>query len=746
MTGAALIMVICAPSARAQSDPPQPHPDPAQSEVSENTVSTDIVVTAQKRAERLQDVPMAITALSSEALTAKGATRLQDFYQQVPGLSVQAVDSGQTGVAIRGVVTGVAGNPTVGITIDDVPVGASTVTAAGAVRIPDLDPSDLQRIEALKGPQGTLYGASSMGGLLKYVTTDADTVNSFGLVGVSGSTVAHGNSGFGIRGAVNTPIVTDVLGVRVSGFYRQDPGYIDNVNSGKSNVNEGRSYGARLGALWKIAPDVSLKVTALYQRDHYLGSSQVEVNYLTRPVYGDLTQIFIPGTGEAVSRSQLYSAAFNAVLGHGLTFTSITGYGISNYKLFRDYSGYAGGAAQALYGVRGAAYDPYAYNTKKFSEEVRIASDQNAPISGLVGAFYTREHSDNNLTLNAYNPTSGAKAGFISQTTDDPLYREYSVFGSARVKIVGGLDIEGGLRYAKNHQADVGITTGASGTRTVIPSSADDSAVTWSVSPRWKVNRDLTVYARVATGFRAGGANAGVAPGIPLTYKSDKTTNYEIGAKGSTPNKVFAYDLSVYRIDWDGIQITSTAVVNNITYSYVGNLGKARINGVEAALQFNPLQDTHLFFNGSYSSSKLRDNLIAAGSIYALRGERLINAPVWSGSAGFDRDFQVSESATLFAGATVGYTGKRYGPFARGAPATGNVRQTLPDYTTIDLRLGLRQTTWTVSAYLNNVTDSRGIIYSSFSAVPATATSRYYANVIRPRTFGVSLQYNFGGR
>jgi outer membrane receptor protein involved in Fe transport len=549
-----------------------------------------------------------------------------------------------------------------------------------------------------------------------------------------------------VRGAVNTPIVTDVLGVRVSGFYRRDPGYIDNVNSGKSNINEDRAYGARLAASWKIAPDVNLKISALYQRDHYLGSSQLEVNYLTKAVYGDLTQIFIPGTGEAVSRSQLYSAVFNAGLGYGLTFTSITGYGISNYHLFRDYSGFAGAAAQALYGVRGAAYDPYGYNTKKFSEEVRVASDQNEPISGLVGAFYTRERSHNNLTLNAYNPTNGAKAGFVSQTLDDPLYREYSVFGSARAKIIDRVDIEGGLRYAKNHQADIGITTGASGARTIIPSSADDSAVTWSISPRWKVSRNLTVYGRVATGFRAGGANAGAAPGIPLTYKSDKTTNYEIGAKGSTANKVFAYDLSVYRIDWDGIQVTSTAVVNNITYSYVGNLGKARINGIEAALQLNPLHDTHLFFNSSYSSSKLLGDLIAAGSIYALRGERLINAPVWSGSAGFDQDFRVSEDSTLFAGATVSYTGKRYGPFARGTPASGNVRQVLPDYATLDLRLGLRRTAWIVSAYLNNVTDSRGIVYSSFMAVPATATSRYYANVIRPRTFGISLQYNFGGR
>lgn len=704
----------------------------------------DIIVTAQKRAERLQDVPLAITALTSEKLTQQNATSLRDFYAQVPGLAVQSVDAGQTGLSIRGVVTGVAGNPTVGVTIDDVPVGASTVAASGATRVPDLDPADLQRIEVLKGPQGTLYGASSMGGLVKYVTADASISKTAGMFGAGVSTVAHGDSGYSLRGMFSTPLVEDIFGIRASAYFRRDAGFVDNVRSGKKDVNANRSFGGRLAGLWKIAPDVTLKLSALYQHDHFLGSPQLEVNYLTKPRAGDLTQVAVPGTGDTKTSIQLYSAVLEARLNDLLSFSSITGYSVSRYRYIRDYSGFGGSAAFTRYGVRGATFDPTQTNTRKLSQEARLTTDDTRVLSGLVGLFYTQERSHNVLDLNARDANTGAFAGDLTLSQDDPKFDEYAVFGSALAKLSDRFDIQGGIRYSRNKQSDVTTLVSVFAPTTVTPARAEDSAVTYSVSPRFKINPQLTVYGRVATGYRAGGANVLLPPSLPASYKSDRTTNFELGAKGGLFDQLLSFALAVYEIKWSGIQVTSTAVVDNVTYSYIGNLGKARIRGAEFDFQLRPSETTHIFLNGAYNDSELTEDIIAPGAIYAPKGSPLVNVPKYSGSAGIDQEFPLGEDAALFVGATGSYVGKRYGTFARGLPNTGNVRVIFPGYTTLDLRAGYRAKGWNISAFVNNVTDSRGIIYSSFQQVPATAAARFYANVIRPRTFGVSFEKRFG--
>lgn len=734
LCGVGAASIIQAQSAHAQVSP----------ESNAGDTGNEIIVTAQKRAEKLQDVPLAITALTSDQLTQQNATSLRDFFAQVPGLTVQSVDAGQTGLSIRGVVTGVVGNPTVGVTIDDIPVGASTVAASGATRVPDLDPADLQRIEVLKGPQGTLYGASSMGGLVKYVTVDASATETFGMIGAGASTVAHGDSGYTFRGMLNAPLVDDVIGVRASAYVRRDPGYVDNVRSGEKDVNANRAFGGRLAGLWKIAPDVTLKLSALYQRDHFLGSPQLEVNYLTKPVAGDLTQATVPGTGDTKTSVQLYSAVLDAKLSDLLSFSSITGYSVSKYRYIRDYSGFGGSAAFTRYGVRGAAFDPSRTNTRKLSQELRLATDDTKVLSGLVGVFYTRERSHVVLDLNGRDPNTGAFVGDLTLSKAVPEFDEYAVFGSALVKLSDRFDVQGGIRYSHNKQSDVTTLVSVFAPTTITPAEAEGSAVTYSVSPRFKINPQLTVYGRVATGYRAGGANVLLPPSLPATYKSDRTTNFELGAKGSLLDQALTFALAVYEIKWTGIQVTSTAIVDNVTYSYIGNLGKARIRGAEFEFQARPSDTTRLFLNGAYNDSELTEDIIAPGAIYAPKGSPLVNVPKYSGSAGVDQEFAVGDDAALFIGATGSYIGKRYGTFARGLPSTGNVRVIFPGYTTLDLRAGYRAKDWNISAFLNNATDARGVIYSSFQQVPATAAARFYANVIRPRTFGVSFEKRFG--
>ena len=172
----------------------------------------EIVVTAQKRSERLQDVPVSVTAVEAAGLTERNALQLQDYLNDVPNVSAGDLGNGRTSVVIRGISTGFGNNPTTGFTIDDVPFGSSTSSGLGDVLVPNLDPADLQRVEVLRGPQGTLYGASSMGGLVKYVTVDPRTDDVGGQVEVDGSTVAHGGAGYGTRGSVDVPVLKYTIG------------------------------------------------------------------------------------------------------------------------------------------------------------------------------------------------------------------------------------------------------------------------------------------------------------------------------------------------------------------------------------------------------------------------------------------------------------------------------------------------------------------------------------------------------
>ena len=233
-------------------------------QTSEPVKLQEVVVTAQKREERLQDVPVPVTAISAESLAQSNLSNLEDYYATVPGLSL--TNSGYPGastLAIRGITTA-GGTPTVETTIDDVPVGNGSPLAQGGF-FPSIDPSDLSRVEVLRGPQGTLYGAAALGGLVKFVTADPATDAFFGRIQSHTESVNHGDGlGYGVDGGVNVP-VTDTTAFRVSGFTRTVPGYIDNPVLKEDGTNRVDSAGGLASFLWKPSADLSVKLGALIQ-------------------------------------------------------------------------------------------------------------------------------------------------------------------------------------------------------------------------------------------------------------------------------------------------------------------------------------------------------------------------------------------------------------------------------------------------------------------------------------------------
>ena len=303
-----------------------------------------VVVTAEKKPERLQDTPVSVTVLNTTQLSEVNQVRLQDYFEKVPGLSIDAEGNGQSNIILRGISSARQANPTVGILINDVPFGSSTVLGDGDLLAPDLDPADLSRIEVLRGPQGTLYGASSLGGLIKYVTADPSTRALTGRVETDVDGTVDGGVGYGVRGGINIPF-SDTVAVRVSGFSRQTPGYVDNVADGH-DVNDVNARGGNVALLWAPSQDFSFRLGAILQDTSGRGYDGVTTTYTQQPIYGDLKQNELPGSGRFDSFVQLYSGELRAHFG-SVDLTSVTGYGLTDYSSNPTFQTYDGIAAAA---------------------------------------------------------------------------------------------------------------------------------------------------------------------------------------------------------------------------------------------------------------------------------------------------------------------------------------------------------------------------------------------------------------
>jgi iron complex outermembrane receptor protein len=702
-----------------------------------STPLQEVVVTAQKRAERLQDTPVPVTALDTSQLLQQNQTRLQDYFTQVPGLSLNPTGDGATNIVIRGIATAVYSNPTVGITIDDVPVGASTALANGQLQQPDLDPADLAQIEVLRGPQGTLYGASSLGGLIKYVTTDPSTKGYSGRLQADVNGVQGGGTGYGVRGSINVP-VSDTLAVRASGFSRKTPGYVDNINTGQNNVNSIDAAGGHLSVLWMPSDLLSVKLGALYQYTHADAGSAINTDYHDHPTYGDLKEAFVPGSGAYWTENTLYSAKVDVHLGWS-DLTSVTGYGINVFKGAGDSSPTFSGAPYNL----PASEIENRFHTNKVSQELRLASPAGAQLEWLLGGFYTHEHNPVIQDVIGVDPRTAAVLETPLEARFPTTYLEFAGFADATYHFTGAFALQAGLRYSHNRQtyneADYGsLGEIAPGVPFTTAQDSTDHSLTFLVVPQLKITPDMMAYIRVASGYRPGGPNAdAVLFNLPGTFKADTTLNYELGLKGDLLHGTLTYDLSAFYIDWRSIQLQIQDPVTQ--FSFFTNGGTARSTGLEATLNYRSDQGLRLAANASYDVAELSQT--PPPSIVASDGARLPYSPRFSASLSADQNVQINSQWTGFVGGTVAFVGERFGDF----PSRANsLRATFPSYTTLDLRAGALTGPWTVSVFARNVTNERGVLSSrSLLGARATATGPYITNFITPRTIGLSVSRAF---
>ncbi len=763
---AAFTLVLSATPAAAQDAPP-----------AEQT-GEDIVVTAQKREETLIEIPQSISVVSGDRLERQQATSFQDYIALVPGLSLEGDTPGVNRISLRGINTGGVAS-TVGVYLDEVPFGSSSGLANGAILSGDFDTFDVARLEVLRGPQGTLYGASSLGGVIKFISNPPrlDAFEAKGQATVE--TVEGGGLGYAATGVVNIPIGSTVA-IRASGFYRFDDGFIDTIGNNpiasltnpdvnliegtrvEEEVNRQKTFGGRVSALFKPSDTFSLRLSAMAQNIESDASNYFEADPVTlKPLYGGpVVSQYHPEFTDIKYR--VYSGTVDWDLGFA-SLVSSTSYSTFNQN-FQVDPAFLLAQTVSLLAELGpdaaelglpvitdtpitrplSAIQVQTTATKKFTQELRLASPDSDSFEWLVGAYYTHEKSaiDPQQIIAVEAETETPVPGL------DPLaniflrseYEEIAGFANATWHLTPRFDVTFGGRLGHNTQLARQLIEGplAGGRVEFEDARSSETVFTWSVAPRFEINDDVAVYARVATGYRPGGPNVlpPLAPtDTPLTYDSDTLTSYEVGLKGEWLDRTFSLDIAAFYLDWKDIQLF--AFVNDIGIN--ANGGAAISKGFEFTAAARPTQGFTISLTGAYTDAYLTDDTDPV--VGGLDGDPLPYIPNWTFGVSGDYQWTVGPDTTAFIGTTLGLVGDRTADFSERGP-NGDIRK-VPSYTTLDLRAGIETDRWRLQAFAKNLTNSLGI--TSINGLDGTTYPNAAAGVgvIRPRTIGLTAGFSF---
>jgi iron complex outermembrane recepter protein len=699
-----------------------------------------IVVTAEKREEKLKDVPMSITALGGGSLDNLQYRSFSDYAAMVPGLSLTTSQAGLTTLTLRGQNAGGVGS-TVAVYLDESPFGSSSALLNGSILSGDFDTWDLQRVEVLRGPQGTLYGANSEGGLLKFVTAPPVLGTFSGAAEVTGESIDHGGKGGDVRAVVNLPI-GDRVALRVGGFDQDVAGYVQDPSRGKTDVNEGHKYGGRVSLLADPVDSLTIRLTATSQQSRYDGTPNVDVNPVTlKPAFGDLTQNRLLNEPSSFQYKN-YNATINWDAGP-VSILSTTSYSVLNSDFVADYTNIQlapGFTVQDLLtsaiGPGLGAYVDDLADLKKFTQEVRLSSPSTNFLEWQVGGYFTRETGHLFQHLNAVLLPSGASAGLppLEFPILDSTYKETAGFANLTVHFIPQFDVQAGGRYSKNEQTATESITGLLVPTQAFSTPSEGHVFTYSVAPRWHVDADTMVYLRWATGYRPGGPNAlppVAPPDVPRQYGADKTSNIELGVKSTLLQGLLSIDASIFHVDWTDIQLLEQVDNTGIN----GNGGKAKSQGLEWAVGYAPVHGLALQWTGAYTDAKLTTD---APAVHGNSGDRLPYAPKWSTSFDGEYDWAAFADFKYFVGATWSYVGARETGF--GTDVTGLTQVRLSSYNTYAARVGLDNLRYRVTLYGKNLSDSRGITNYVSQGAPGLNGD---VSVIQPRTIGVTLSAKF---
>jgi iron complex outermembrane recepter protein len=729
----------------------------------------EITVTASKRGEESTlDVPGAIQAISGAQLARTGAEEFVDYAPQVPSLSYTDLGPGDKKYVIRGITS--TGPATVGLYYDEAVITGSNANDGGG-RSPDIRLFDLDRIEVLKGPQGTLYGASSMSGTIRYITMKPQLDELGGYAAAETSDTAEGGTNFGINGALNLPLVTDKLGVRITGWNVENSGYIDAVRipSGPiEDANDETTRGARIALRWQASENLNLIASTTVQSLDAGGSARFTPAGVMS--FGDDIAGFpsIPG-GDLVNTDITQSPWDEKIKLYGLTaeytgaggiFTATSNYFDRNIDFVFDSS-----PILFFFGVPIPGITLQPQERRITSSELRYASAFSGPLNFVAGAFLQDEKSDFRVEVMKINESGEAAAPFSRLDSDDALQnpdgntffgridndqtKQYAFFGEVNYAISERLSVLGGVRNFHSTLDSQNETThpfGGFGPNIPVgvqTNSASASKTTFKGNISYKFTSAGLAYATVSEGFRVGGTNAADLPfasGIPPSYEPDSLVNYELGAKTELLDRKLRLNAAVYRIDWSDIQVL--AIDQTGAFPFTTNAGTAEVKGFELEANAILAPGLQLDFGGSFQDAKLTEDqpLIPNNPNLGKNGDRLPNVPRVQFNAALTYSFAVGGAAEMSLRADVSHRGKTDTQFNNAASNTipNGFNVPLDAYDLVNLRANLSWNDWVVGLFAKNVTDERAEVDAIASSQDPLARI-----TTRPRTVGLAVSKTF---
>jgi len=735
-----------APGAQATATTPMAR-DPASSQRGRHrpkvqaTLPT-VIVTATRRRESLQNVPGGVTALTGSFLDRIHAQSFEQFAPFVPGLSFESLGPTSDLVAIRGVTTGGSQlSSGIGMYLDEVPIGASTPFGLGFQTLP-INTFDLNRVEVLNGPQGTLYGANALGGAIKYVA-NAPNLDDFGALGDFGvSSTDHAGTNDNADAMINIPLVPGKIAIRADGIQAFQSSFGQNTLLGTKDQGSARTLAGRIQVLAQINPDLSVNLTAFSQNIHGNGLNVDFRNIATgQPVFGTYQQEFSLDQ-PSDSSLRMYSAVVDWNL-HWAKLTSITAYQIDHGKYLDDLSDVYNPLLAPIFGVQ--SYGLFTRtNTRKYTQEIRLASYQNKAFQWLIGGFYTHEATHELVNLQDDSNANGTLFGYSPFYGILPsIYQEVSIFADGTHYFTDRFDVTLGVRYSRNRQHYQQFANGL----LVVPTdpalvthedaTSNQSVATYLINPRYRLSRHVMLYGKIASGYRPGGPNFVLALGHGApTFQPDKLWNYELGEKATFLDDRLLLNADVYDIHWSRIQLT----VNNGGINQIENGGSARIKGLEFSTAYKLTPALTVSGSGSYTDAKLTSAVPALGLYQP--GARLPLSPKYNVALAANYDFPISYRYNGDLTVTDSYIGNRTAGYA-GSLVSPVYR--LPGYNTLDFDLavfaphGIQ-----VDAYVHNLFDKVGQVSAATTANEYDPTAPVPVTLSMPRTIGVDVKIALG--
>jgi iron complex outermembrane receptor protein len=654
-------------------------------------VQGDIVVTAQKREESLNEVPISIAVLSGATLDASSVEGVAEALRTVPGVTTsQYYQGGGTGVTVRGVTANAPtlnGSNPVSYYLDTVPF--SFVKSAIA---PDSNAFDLQRVEVLRGPQGTLYGASALNGVVRVLTNDANLSATDFKARASTSYTEEGSFNYRADAMVNVPIVEDKLGVRLVAGYTDNDGWLDRPNKDDFNSSKNLSLRAKVG--FQPIDDLRIDFSYWLARDSYGGPSVGAEDYTRGTRVPEPMSIDYDALGLKIAYD----------LG-GVTLTNSTGYlTLDNNGIF-DYAG-------TIFNTTLTSE----FKTKIFSNEATLSSNGSGSLSWSLGSSYRSARDE---LIQATDPN------FFNYTGIDKS-SAYAFFGEA-TQAIGQLRLTGGLRYFKDNvsaRAEVPVAA---------PVKADFSAVTPRVVLNWLPSQRTTAYLSYSQGFRSGAIQfQGLVPASFPTLKPDRLHNYEAGVKAGLFDNRVQFEGALYYIDWQDVQQSLRIPFNQAVVTALVNGSSASGVGIDAKVSARVTPALTLSVAGNWNDLTLDAPVVSQGFTLFEKGDRLNRSPATTIAGSADYAFSIGDRNAHLSGA-LNYTSPQEDRTVSGGLLISRGQSQLIGSS----RLSVEATDHVrATLYIDNITNQNHFIVGA-----AGISTRDFDARVRPRTFGIQLEY-----